>query len=442
MLWMLTSLENFGLWLGGLIGKGISSAGEKIADSEAIPETRAVDKIATARRVSRDQEELYTQYSKLLKYSDQAKETVDAYCWGVVQDVLDPPRDTLLSPLVQAYFGLCSKLLMYEGYFPLPEIDFSKERSLGEIWKLTERVKRCLEFFEKREYQEEIAKALRRFGKNLLPKIPLTDEEALGTVPLITLLPEAANTLQGMLPYLMELAGLEGNGPISRLGKQYGQRLVDFSVIDPDRDDPAIMQVKVQASFKDKTPQELIERYLRETPFEDFFATNLPFTIPLETRFSHTHIVAGSGHGKTQLMQKMLLQDFAMLNEGKASVIVIDSQGDMFHAVSRLRATGQIAKRVVIIDPTEIDSPPALNLFDFGLERVNTYDSLTRQMLINGVIDVCEYMFGAFLRAPLTARQRLIFRYIARLMLVVPEPVAPQLTVVPAPSLDEAFECL
>ena len=421
MFWMLTSLENFGLWIGDLLGRGISRAGEKLGESDTIPETRVKDKIATARRVSRDQAELYNEYSKTLKYSGQAKETVDAFCWGVVQEVLDPPLDSLLSPLVQSYLSLCNKLLTYEGYFPLPEIDFSKERSLGEIWNLTESVKRSLEFFEKHDQQKNIANALSLFGQNLLPKIPLTDEEALGAAPLITFLPEAANTLQGMLPYLIELAGPECKGPISRLGKQIGQRLMDFSVID-DHDNPEIIQAKMTKAIGNKTPQEIIDLYLRETPFVDFFATNLPFTIPLETRFSHTHIVAGSGHGKTQLMQKMLLQDLPLVAKGEASVIVIDSQGDMFRAVSRLKATGEISKRVVIIDPTEVDDPPALNLFDFGLERVNTYDSLTRQMLVNGVIDVCEYMFGAFLHAPLTARQRLIFRYIARLMLVVPEP--------------------
>jgi hypothetical protein len=405
--------------MGDLIEWGINKSGEKLGEN--VPDSRPIDKIATSRRMSKDMQELYGEYSKLLKYSDQAKETVDAFCWGVVQEVLDPPLDTLLSPLVQAYFGLCSKLLTYEGYFPLPEIDFSKEHSFGEIWKLTEQVRHCLDFFEKRENQEEITSDLRLFGKNLLPKISLTDEEALGTAPLITLLPEAGKTLKAMLPYLVELGGLEGNGLFSRLGKQTGEKLMAFSGINDDRDNVATIQMKVATALKDKSPHELIERYLRDTPFEDFFATSLPFTIPLETRFSHTHIVAGSGHGKTQLMQKMILQDFGMLTKGQVSIILIDSQGDMFRTVSHLRATGQISKRVVIIDPTDIDYPPALNLFDFGLGRMNTYDRLTQQTLVNGVIDVCEYMFGAFLRAPLTPRQRLIFRYIARLLLIVPE---------------------
>jgi hypothetical protein len=92
----------------------------------------------------------------------------------------------------------------------------------------------------------------------------------------------------------------------------------------------------------------------------------------------------------------------------------------MFRKVSKLRAIGQMSDRVVLIDPTEIFSPPALNLFDFGLDRVSGYPPLEREMLVNGAISLYEYVFGALLGAELTARQGVIFRYLARLMMVVP----------------------
>jgi hypothetical protein len=41
-------------------------------------------------------------------------------------------------------------------------------------------------------------------------------------------------------------------------------------------------------------------------------------------------------------------------------------------------------------------------------------------MLVNGAISLYEYVFGALLGAELTARQGVIFRYLARLMMVVP----------------------
>ncbi len=145
------------------------------------------------------------------------------------------------------------------------------------------------------------------------------------------------------------------------------------------------------------------------------------FAVAQRYRFEHTHIVAGSGHGKTQLLQTLILQDLALLQEGKASVIVIDSQGDMFRKIQHLATVGDISDRVVIVDPTEIDAPPALNLFDFGLDRASQYNALEREMLVNGAISLYEYVFGALLGAELTARQGVIFRYLAHLLMVVPD---------------------
>jgi hypothetical protein len=54
-----------------------------------------------------------------------------------------------------------------------------------------------------------------------------------------------------------------------------------------------------------------------------------------------------------------------------------------------------LSERLVLIDPTDIDNPPALNLFDFGLERLTRYSRLEREKLLNGAIALYEYLFGA-----------------------------------------------
>jgi type IV secretory pathway VirB4 component len=53
----------------------------------------------------------------------------------------------------------------------------------------------------------------------------------------------------------------------------------------------------------------------------------------LNSRFEHTYIVGGTGHGKTQLLQHMILKDLDKLSQGKGSVIVIDSQGDLLRNI-------------------------------------------------------------------------------------------------------------
>jgi len=169
-----------------------------------------------------------------------------------------------------------------------------------------------------------------------------------------------------------------------------------------------------------KDSRTLAMDYLGNTPFQEYFETLVPFSIPFSARFEHTHILGGSGHGKTQLLQSLLLRDIAKLREGNGSIVVIDSQGDMIRNILGLSELSDIADRVVLIDPNDIDYPPCLNLFDFGLDRLTNYDVVEREKLINGAIALYEYMFGALLGADLTQRQGVIFRYLARLLMVVP----------------------
>jgi Type IV secretion-system coupling protein DNA-binding domain len=171
---------------------------------------------------------------------------------------------------------------------------------------------------------------------------------------------------------------------------------------------------------KGKSASELVDCYLGGTPFPHFLNTSLPVAIPLASRFEHMHIVGGSGHGKTQLLQNFILHDINKLREGGRSVIVIDSQGDLIRQIQQLAILEEISDRVVIIDPHEINAPPALNLFDIGLDRLAHYTPLEQEMLLNGAIELYKYMFGALLGADLTQKQGLIFRYLALLVMLVP----------------------
>jgi hypothetical protein len=168
------------------------------------------------------------------------------------------------------------------------------------------------------------------------------------------------------------------------------------------------------------TAEVLVSKYLGHTPLANYFETPVPFSIPLSARFAHTHVVGGSGHGKTQLLQSLILRDIEELIKGNGSIIVIDSQGDMIHTILQLDALTHISDRLILIDPNDIEHPPCLNLFDFGLARLAVYNPVEREKLINGAIALYEYLFGALLGADLTQRQGVIFRYLARLMMVVP----------------------
>jgi|SRR5215469_4534850 len=87
---------------------------------------------------------------------------------------------------------------------------------------------------------------------------------------------------------------------------------------------------------KGKTGAELAQVYLAGSPFKSLLEIPVPFRIPEEVRYEHCHIVGGTGHGKTQLMQKMIHADLLASQEDGRSVIVIDSQGDLINKLVRL----------------------------------------------------------------------------------------------------------
>ena len=68
----------------------------------------------------------------------------------------------------------------------------------------------------------------------------------------------------------------------------------------------------------------------------------------------------------------------------------------------------------------DVSHPFALNLFDAHMDSVKDYDPADKERVLNGVVELYETFFDALLGAELTARQDVVFRYIARLMLTIP----------------------
>jgi len=177
--------------------------------------------------------------------------------------------------------------------------------------------------------------------------------------------------------------------------------------------------------IKGKSGVELADLYLRGSPLRALVDIPVPFQIPDAARFEHCHIVGGTGHGKTQLLQKMIHADLVKAQTDGRSVIVIDSQGDLISKLVRLElfstnAPNNLSDRLILIDPADVEFPAALNLFDAHVDRVRDYSAADRERVLNGVVELYELFFGAFLGAELTQKQGVIFRYLARLMLAIP----------------------
>jgi len=171
---------------------------------------------------------------------------------------------------------------------------------------------------------------------------------------------------------------------------------------------------------RDHDTGQIIHLFLRNSCLEAFFALGIPFTIPQDVRFEHMHMVAGSGHGKTQTLQYLIKRDIEQVREGNLGFAVIDSQGDLIQKIKEREAIGQMQDHVLIVDPNDIAFPPALNMFDMGLSHTENADSVEREKIINGTVDLYAYIFSSLLGAELTQKQGVIFTYLARMMMVIP----------------------
>lgn len=163
------------------------------------------------------------------------------------------------------------------------------------------------------------------------------------------------------------------------------------------------------------TGEDVVEVYLKGAPLIDAFNIRVPFGIPETTRFEHHHIIAGTGHGKTQTIQHLISRDLTEL--GAKSIVVIDSQGDL---IKNILALPLDPNDVVLIDPTDVEYPVCLNLFSVGQERLGGYSLLDRERLINSVIELYDFVLGSLLDASMTSKQSVIFRYVTRLMILIP----------------------
>ena len=244
-------------------------------------------------------------------------------------------------------------------------------------------------------------------------------------VPLIELVDDPAEMVRVLMAMPFE-ADAKHYDLFKRLRAQVGMNLKAASGL-PLHEDwfPQGTKFVGPADQKNKTPAQLADIYLAHTPFRELLDTPVPFHLAEQVRFEHCHIVGGTGHGKTQLLQRLIHADLVKAQTQRQSVVVIDSQGDLINRLSRLslfspEERNNLADRLVLIDPADVEHPPALNLFDAHLDRLADYRPVDRERVLNGVVEVYENFFGDLLGAELTQKQGVVFKYLARLMLAIP----------------------
>ncbi len=94
---------------------------------------------------------------------------------------------------------------------------------------------------------------------------------------------------------------------------------------------------------------------LNGTPLHTLLLADITMPVPNELLFEHMHVLAGAGHGKTQALQGFFLNHLKEVVGGNATIIVMDSQGDLINNIAGLAVfDDELKDKVVHLDPRAV----------------------------------------------------------------------------------------
>lgn len=392
-------------------------------------------------RELKDTLDLYDRVSRARRDSPFGNdENIGSFLLDLIYEICEKRGVTPSFPLGDALWGTLRQLIHIEGFVvELPEKQSLEHLTIIEGVELRATLNRHVRFLAdgKRLLPLWREKLVWLFS-GILSYFPLSaftdiDEKGTANDDSVVLPHATAYDLCDNLPEVVERlmltfydSDVANANLFQTLRERFDENTLVLSGIPRERWHERAHKIVLPTENKNRSPEYIVETYLGGTPFLPFFRSLLPFAIPFPARFEHTHIVGGTGHGKTQLMQFLINHDLVRAMDDGRSIVVIDSQGDLIRTISRLAyfspgVEKSLADRFVLIDPNDVLNPVCLNMFDFNQDRLSGYAPVDREKILNATIELYEYFFGALLGAELTQRQGLIWKYVARLLLEIPD---------------------
>ena len=221
-----------------------------------------------------------------------------------------------------------------------------------------------------------------------------------------------------LLPYL----GEDARGLFTDLRDQLMRNIIEASGLPYNSESIYDKKWTMPGEYKgDDAPY----AYLKGTPLLAILDAPIPVSFSNEARFEHTWCLAPPGTGKTQLIQYLVSRDLEEVQRDRASIVVIDSQGDLINRIRRLKLFwgGGLTDQLIVIEPS-LTHPPALNIFDMGRERMHAYSPDDREKFTTIAIGQMTYVLDALMGSEsggLTPKQETLFRYIIRLLMELPD---------------------
>ncbi len=366
-----------------------------------------------------------------------SNEFLNEASFDIAMAVQDRVGRELSMPLKEAIFSAVFDLIHSE-FFILEISDakegWEKKLDLLEQYELKKWLKRRLEFIENSdqlfaEASEKLVILFAGIVKNI-HNPPMDDAEhtfLLLEAPLMSLMDDPAKTIERTVATLFD-KDISDAELFHDTREQLFHNIKLASGYDPCHGNGNIFdwcKCKWPTDQKGKDDEQLLDSYLNDTPFHQFFKMTLPICVPENVRFEHMHILAGTGHGKTQALQHLIVSDLQRPPEQIPAMVILDSQGDMLNNLKRLALFDplieeSLARRLLIVDPSDVEFAPSLNLFDIQSDRLQEYNQKDREQVLAGIIEIYDYIFGGLLGAELTQKQNMVFRFLAQLMLAIP----------------------
>jgi hypothetical protein len=321
--------------------------------------------------------------------SSDIVDRIHHHCVDIIGEIVSLPT----SPPVLDALDRCQKAVIEQEstIVSFPEIDWPHAHlSMVEQTDLN-RFLRAKQYFlanEDKVFERLVTAVCNVFGGIVgeLPQTSEDDSEPAFAVPLINAIKDPNGTVDKIIGTVFG-AELLDVGLFTSIQNRLYENACKYSRVPPyEKSNKPI----ISAAEAKLGPEELVETYLAGTPFHDLLLTPFPFALSQETRFSGHWIIAPPGRGKTVLLSTMFLDDLPR----DASIIVMDSKGDLIEPIKKLQA---VADRLVLIEP-DPEFPLALNPLD--IPRAN----------VAHTISLLEYVMSSLLEAKMTPLQTALFR--------------------------------
>lgn len=276
-------------------------------------------------------------------------------------------------------------------------------------------------------YEEAEARSRRFAGRastilsELIDRVVL-EEGSVGVLEIEVPLAGLMRDVNGLVQTIVkQIAGLHFDGSDLELGAGHAKAVVDRLCrvsglsLEEAKAKPHRLKWPEASSLESVA---LVNAYLGETALGALLLAPISVVISDKVRVEHCIITGGAGSGKTQILQHFITRDLDRPKGKEVGLVVIDSQGDLIRNITGLKCFAG-ADRLLVIDPSDVEYPVGLNIFNLGGVSLVDLSARDREQALASTTQLYEYVIGGLFGSEMSQKQLVVFRFLIRLMLSI-----------------------